>query len=272
MTESFAIRLKTMREGRALSQLALATRAELSQKHVSFLETGRSLPGRSVVLRLAHGLELSPVERDFLLETAGFVPEPHGTAGGTMGGADQGAVERAVARILQAQDPFPGILVDKAQTVLCANRSFDALIRAASPEACLWRRTCGPGPRNLLRLSLHEGGLFPLMTHPEVLVPALLDRVMLEGRGEPELAGLIEEILAWPHIEKISRRMVRPPLGAAAIEERYRFGDGEIGLICLTTSVGAPASPLAERMKLELSHPVDAASEALLLSVTGAFA
>ncbi|MGF1454176.1 MAG: helix-turn-helix domain-containing protein [Alphaproteobacteria bacterium] len=249
--------LRSHRQARGVSQLALGVQTGLSQKHVSFLETGRSQPGRSVVLRLAEGLALAPGQRDRFLRAAGFAPVPDGAMA-------LDGVESVAERILAQYDPYPAVLLDTAQNVHRMNRSLTALLGMAGPVDALWQRTCGTGPRNMLRLGFHQDGLFPHMVDAPRLVPALLDRMLKDGAGDPELCRLIDEILDWPHIRALGAPAPGAALDGAVFEERYRLGDIEIGLICLMTVIGTPFGPLTGRMRLEFYCPADTQTEALL--------
>ncbi len=253
----FADLLRSQRLARGLSQLALGAEAGLSQKHVSFLETGRSRPGRDVVLRLARGLGLAGGERDRLLGAAGFAPVPEDAV-------ELGSVEAVAARILTHYDPYPAVLLDTAQNVRRMNRPLATLLGLLGSVEDLWARTCGDRPRNMLRLGFHEDGLFPYMVDAPRLVPALLDRMLKDGAGDPALCRLIDEILDWPHIRALGAPTGGASLDGAIVEERYRLGDLEIGLVCMVTVIGVPHGPIAGRLRMELFCPADPETETLL--------
>ncbi len=254
----FSTCLRDHRKKSLLSQLTLAERAGLSQKHVSFLETGRSHPGRDVVLRLSKALDLSPIATDVFLANAGFAPPQASTDGRR----PLKAALTAVRRIMQQQDPYPAVLVDTAQRIIETNAGFDRLMgRVAQRD--LFAMTCPDHP-NLLRVFLHEKGLFANISNPGELVPSLLRRVVREARGDPEANRLVDEILAWPHIRRLVPDLRPRESDPEVFEERYIFAGSELSLICLITSIGAPGSAEAERLRLEMFHPVDEATDVVI--------
>ena len=257
---AFSYHLRDHRKRSLLSQLALAERAGLSQKHVSFLETGRSQPGRDVVLRLSKALEMNPIATDVFLAAAGFAP-PQTSHDDRR---PLTAALTAVRRIMQQQDPYPAVLVDTAQQIIETNTGFDRLMRQAARDD-LFELTC-PDQPNLLRVFLHEKGLFDRIINPGELVPSLLRRVVREARGDPEAHNLVDEILAWPHIRRLVPDLRPSENDPEVFEERYMISGAELSLICLITSIGAPGSAEAERLRLEMFHPADKATDALINS------
>lgn len=143
--------LRGWRRRRRLSQLALAAEACVSQRHLSFVESGRSRPSRDMVLRLAEALAVPLRERNVLLVAAGFAPVHPERAPDDPGGA---AARRAVEAILRGHEPCPALAVDRHWTLLRANGAVAPLL-AGADEALL------RPPVNVLRLGLHPRGLAP---------------------------------------------------------------------------------------------------------------
>lgn len=248
------------RKARGLSQLALGNAVDISQKHISFLETGRSSPGRDVVQRLAAGLELSNIETDVFLASAGFAPtfQKHDSAVFT-------AAITAVHSIMEQQNPYPAILLDTAQDIIATNTGFDRLLAFLDPTDRISKSI--EGPPNLLRIIFHAQGLYPHIVEPRRLVSSVLQRVLRESRGDPEATKLIQEVLSWPHIRRLNVPDLSEIDPAVLYEERYRVDGVDIGLICLITSIGAPGSAAAERLRLEMFHPADDETDAMIWQI-----
>lgn len=260
----FAQRLRSFRVARRLSQLDLANACGLSQKHVSFLETGRSAPGRSTVSRLSIGLGLSHLESDDLLLSAGFAPSDKS---GRSTEDSLTTIDAALDRVIALQNPFPGVIVDSQQNLLRNNSAFDNLLAWALPDWDVWSETCGRGQKNLMRMTLHERGLFPMIKDPLDLVPVYLDRVRRESSGDRRAQDLIAEIEAWPHITPHTKADRHSSSTSAVIEERFCVRNQDMGFICLIARIGAPGTSYAESLRLELFHPSDDATEDLIRAI-----
>src|SRR5215218_5915277 len=141
--------LREWRERRRLSQLTLALDAEVSTRHLSFLETGRARPSREMLLWLADRLEVPLRERNTMLLAAGFAPAyPERD----LDDPQLGVARSAVDRVLTGHEPFPALAVDRYWTLITANRVVPALLTGVAPERL-------EPPINVLRLSLHPAGL-----------------------------------------------------------------------------------------------------------------
>ncbi|MEO1656269.1 MAG: helix-turn-helix transcriptional regulator [Pseudomonadota bacterium] len=249
---TFGEMLRSFRERAKSSQLDLALRSETSQRYVSFLETGRSTPGRDIVRRLARALDLTAEDRDLLLASAGYAPDAAMSA-------DNDLVRKSAARILEQQNPYPALLVDVAQNILATNAGFDAMVAYAQKHS---RHDFSElsGPPNILRLCLHERGLFPFIAEPGQFLAAVLGRVLREARGDADALALISEVTAYPHIRALQSSHKEAAV-AAVIPERYRIGELDLGFMCLVTSVGVPGSSDTERLRIEHFHPIDDATD-----------
>ena len=262
----FPATLRRLRRQTGVSQLALAERSGTTQRYVSFLETGRSAPGRDVVLRLADALGLPALDRQALLTAAGFVLEgaAHAEA------ADMAPLRATVREVLRQQNPFPAVLLDPAQTVLDMNRSFEILVdkaRAALPSA-----RGSAGETNLLRLLLRADGFFPAIERPGEFIATVLGRVLREAQGDARALAVVNEVLEYPHVRRVAGEVSAAPraLAANVFPEWYAFGGHRFGLVCLVTSLGAPGSAAAAGLRLELFHPVDASSATTIRALVGA--
>ena len=176
----FGTLLREARKLRHRSQLDLALQAEVSQRHLSFLESGRAQPSRAMVVTLAEALDLSMRERNRLLNSAGFAgiyPQRRLEA------ADMAPVREALTMMLRHHEPFPAIVVDRAWNLFSANTAMQRLLAVIDDVDALWGRTCGDAPQNVLKLILHPEGLRPLILNLDEIVPPLLARTARASAG-----------------------------------------------------------------------------------------
>ncbi|HVV94381.1 MAG TPA: helix-turn-helix transcriptional regulator, partial [Hyphomicrobiales bacterium] len=187
---SFGDRLRAWRQRRRLSQLDLALDAEISARHLSFVETGRAHPSREMVMRLAEQLEVPLRERNLLLVAAGYAPSFRDRP---LDDPSLGAIRQAVERLLQAHEPFPALAIDRHWTLLAANSAIGRLVAGADPA--LLRP-----PVNVLRLSLHPAGLAPRIANLAEWRQYLLQRLRrdADATADPVLAALLDELRDYP--------------------------------------------------------------------------
>jgi len=250
--------LRDWRQRRRLSQMDLALAVNVSTRHLSFVETGRSRPSAELVLALADGLEIPLRERNTLLLAAGYAPRY------PVRPLEDEAMEparEAVQRMLDAHDPYPGVVVDRAWNIVMANQAASA-ITAGIPDELL-----GP-PANVYRISLHPEGLakrtlnFPEWA--EHLLQQLARSVALTG--DPALASLEAEVRAYPGVaEAVATKaspLERAPL---LVPFRMDLGNGaELSLFTTLTTFGTPRDVTLEELAVELFYPADDESARLL--------
>jgi transcriptional regulator with XRE-family HTH domain len=160
-----------------MSQLALATEAEISARHLSFLETGRAQPSREMVLLLASVLAVPLREQNVLLTAAGFAPVHRETA---LAAPELGQVRRALDLMLAQQEPFPALVVDRHWNLLMQNEGADRVLGLfLDPNAA----AAIPSPPNVARLTFHPGGLRPYIANWEALAGPLLQQIHREARA-----------------------------------------------------------------------------------------
>lgn len=182
--------LRAWRERRRVSQLELASRADSSARHISFVETGRSRPSEEMVLRLAEQLDVPVRERNSLLLAAGYAPRYPETP---LDDPALGALREGLERLIQGYEPFPALVVDATYTVVAANRGI-ALLLDGVPESLL------EPPLNAMRLTLHPRGMAPRIRNLGEWRGHLLtqmERQIALHRSEP-LRALYEEVAAYP--------------------------------------------------------------------------
>src|SRR5579864_4075529 len=188
--------LKDWRRRRGLSQLDFAVRAQVSTRHLSCVETGRSVPSRELVLHLAELLEVPLRERNGLLLAAGYAPV---FSARTLEDDASGMpyVRQAVSRLLSSHEPYPALVKDRYWNVVDRNRSTGILLRGVAPELL-------QPPINALRMALHPEGMSPRIINLADWSGFLLRRLdhQLLVSGDPALAALAEEVRSYPGVSE----------------------------------------------------------------------
>src|ERR1700754_3001876 len=187
--------LREWRQRRRMSQLLLASEADVSTRHLSFVESGRALPSREMIMHLAEQLDVPLRARNALLVAAGYAPLFRERP---LSDPQLGAAREAVERVLKGHEPYPAIAVDRHWTLVAANRALAPLVADAQPALLA-------APVNALRLSLHPDGIASSIVNWHSWRAHLLARLQrqIEVSGDATLAALYEELVAYP-----------PPAGA----------------------------------------------------------
>lgn len=245
--------LRDWRQKRHLSQLDLALEAEISTKHLSFIETGRAKPSRDMILHLAERLEVPLRERNTLLVAAGFAPKYQERA---LNDPALAAARQAVETILRAHEPWPALALDRHWHMVMANASVMPLLVGIDAELLT-------PPVNVLRLSLHPGGLAPRIVNLGEWRGHLLARLQrqIEVSGDAVLADLRDELRALP----MGGAHATPgDGGAVAVPLRLKGPGGELSFLSTTTVFGTPVDITLSELALETFFPADAATAAAL--------
>ena len=252
--------LKEWRAHRRISQLDLAVRTGVSQRHLSFVETGRSRPSRELVLHLAEGLDVPLRDRNVLLQAAGFAPVYRETA---FDAPELEPVRRAISLMVDRHDPFPAVVIDRHWNLLQANPGATALTAAfAAPEAI--SRSRG----NLLRLLMDPQGFRPHIVNLDETIRATrtrLDREMATDPRDPTLRDLVDEVFAeFSNVD--GHRGVAPPSTASelvyVLPLHLRSDDAELRLFSTLATIGSPLDITVQETVIELFYPADASTEA----------
>src|SRR5262249_9133079 len=253
--------IKHWRERRRLSQLSLAVDAEISTRHLSFIETGRAQPSRDMVLLLARALDVPPRGRNDLLTAAGFAPVYRETALDAPAMAD---VRRALEFILRQQEPFPGLVIDGHWNVLMGNEGATRLIGlflSAEDIAAVGARP------NAMRLTYHPRGLRPHIVNWEATAAALIQWLHLDiarGIGDAETRRLLDELLSYPDVPQKWRTLDLDMTPAPFLAVEMRKGDLRIKFFSTLTSLGVPYDITLQELRVECFFPADAVTETLL--------
>jgi transcriptional regulator with XRE-family HTH domain len=241
-----------------VSQLDLSLSVGVSARHLSFIETGRSRPSPEMVLALAEGLDVPLRERNTLLLAAGFAPRYQSRS---LEDAGLSPARDAVQRLLDAHDPYPGIVIDRCWNIVGANAAASALT-AGLPEDLL-----GP-PANVYRLSLHPDGLAARTLNFPEWAGYLLHQLRrtIAFTGDPTLRGLDAEVRGYPGVEAAAKAWSSPQDNAALlVPYELDAGGGQRRSMCTTlTTFGTPLDVTLAELAVELFYPADAASASLL--------
>lgn len=248
--------LQYWRKARSLSQLALAYEAEVSPRHICFLETGRAQPSREMVMLLAKVLDVPLREQNSLLLSAGFAPI-YGEA--KLDAPEISAVQTALLAILRQQEPFPAVVMNRhwdiVQTNDGARRFFGLLLgeRAATE------------PANVVRLMFAPNGLRPYVSNWEAAAEALIQRVHREsvcGVADRTTVELLAEVVAYPNVPKRLRQpdLTRPSLPIVPI--CFRKGELALDFFSTVTTLGTPQDVTLQELRIECFFPANTDSEA----------
>jgi transcriptional regulator with XRE-family HTH domain len=246
--------LREWRHRRHLSQLDLAVDAEISARHLSFIETGRSTPSREMVLRLAERLEVPLRGRNTLLTAAGYAPI---FAERPLADPALALARQAIERLLAAHEPFPAIAVDRHWTLVAGNRPASRLMAGAA-SALL------QPPVNVLRLSLHPEGLAPRIANLSAWRRHLLVRLrrQIDVSADPVLIDLLGELSALPSPSSAGSHEASANTDYAGVIIPFQFvtDTGTLSFFSTTTIFGTPVDVTLSEIALESFFPADAAT------------
>jgi transcriptional regulator with XRE-family HTH domain len=238
--------LREWRARRRLSQLELALEADVSTRHLSFVETGRSQPSRDMVVRLAEQLDVPLRERNHLLLAAGYAPAyPESDM------EDQ-RVREAVRHVLRGHEPYPAIAVDRHWEMLEANASVALLLQGVAAEQLA-------PPVNALRLALHPDGLAPQIENLGEWRAHLLARLrrQVAATHDPQLASLLTELKGYPGEEPT---LELPGPGEIVVPLKIRG----LSFMSIVTTFGTPLDVTLQELSIEAFFPADDATARFL--------
>jgi transcriptional regulator with XRE-family HTH domain len=245
--------LQQWRKARRLSQLALASEAAVSIRHLCFIETGRSSPSRSMVLRLAEVLDVPLRERNTLLLAAGFAPVYQESA---LDAPTLAAVRGALDTILAQQEPYPAVVMDRDWDIRMANdaaTAFFAQLQAGHAAAA-------PGPPNVLRMMFHPDGVRRYVTNWPDVAEALVRRVRREavgGAADARAQRILAEVLAYPGVPA-SLATVDATGSLLPIVPVHFARDGQrFAFFSTVTTLGTAQDVTLQELRIECFFPAD---------------
>ena len=242
--------LRDWRLRRRLSQLDLAGDADVSTRHLSFVETGRSMPSREMVLRLADRLEVPLRERNRLLTAAGYAPM---YAERSLDDPALKAARAAIELVLKGHEPYPALAVDRHWSLVSANDALVSLIGDVDPA--LMRP-----PVNVLRLSIHPAGLARRIVNFTEWRNHLVARLhkQVDATGDARLAALIEELRAYPTPDAAARgSKSNHDYAGIVVPLQLMTEEGVLTLFSTTTIFGTPVDVTLSELAIEAFFPAD---------------
>jgi len=247
--------LRQWRDVRGKTQLDLSFDAGVSQKHISFVESGRSIPSRQMLLDLAQALDVPLRERNELLMAAGYAPLYSDQA---LDAPLMKGISKALHRMLRQHEPFPAIVMDRHWNVLMTNDAAPRLFN------CFIDIDARPSPRNLLHLMFDPAGMRPFVANWPETARGLLGRVYREALGrviDERTKALLAELSQYPGV-KSEWRAPSPGATMPMIPLTFVKAGVRLNYFSMITTVGTPQTVTAEELRLECMFPADDATEA----------
>jgi len=265
--------LRHWRNVRGRNQLDLSIETGVSQRHISFIESGRSVPSRQTLLEIAQVLDVPLRERNTLLLNAGYAPVFSELAWNS---AQMQSITRALERILRQHEPFPALVMDRYWNVLMTNESAPRFFN------CFVDMSQRKGPRNMLHLMFDPDGMRPFVERWDEVAGSLLHRVRTEATGrviDEKTKELVASLLAYPggkanSAEQIERRSRQSNFGQTfkpnsatgepilpIIPLSFRKDETVLNYFSMVTTVGTPQTVAAQELRIESMFPADEETE-----------
>lgn len=255
---TFGGELRRWRDARRYSQLALAAEADVSQRHLSFLETGRSHPSREMVLHLGRALELGLRDQNLLLAAAGYAAEY--TERG-LDDPDLDEVRDVLIRMIEAHGHIPAYVVDRGWDIVMTNTAALNLVALAGADIPLRVAV------NAMRTCFHPKGIRSLVSNWEQLAAVLihrLERELIERPFDERLGDLLAEARGYPGVADLPTRQPLPSGDDLLIPMQIETPSGTMRLISMIATIGSPFDITLEELRIETLLPADAATEEIL--------
>jgi transcriptional regulator with XRE-family HTH domain len=247
--------LRQWRDVRGKTQLDLSFDAGVSQKHISFVESGRSVPSRQMLLDLAQALDVPLRERNELLLAAGYAPL---YSDQSLDAAVMNGISKALQRMLRQHEPFPAMVMDRHWNVLMTNDAAPRLFN------CFIDMAARPSPRNLLHLMFDPAGMRPFVANWQQTARGVLGRVYREALGrviDANTKALLADLSAYPGVEA-EWRAPSPDAAMPMIPLTFVKDGVTLSYFSMITTVGTPQTVTAEELRLECMFPADDSTEA----------
>lgn len=257
--------LRHWRDVRRKSQLELSFDTGVSQRHLSFIEVGRSAPSRQMLIDIATALDMPLRERNTLLLAGGYAPI---YPDGAWDGPEMRGITKALERMLRQHEPFPALVMDRYWTVLMTNRSaprfFGRFTDLSARKA----------PRNLLHLVFDPDGLRPHIADWPAVAESLIQRVHREAVGrvvDDRIKDLLAALMAYPDVEPAWASLAAADIqGPAPVVPIGLVKDGRVlNYFSMITTVGTPRTVAAQELRIECMFPADDATEAFHAELMG---
>ncbi|MFT4133638.1 helix-turn-helix domain-containing protein [Labrys sp. (in: a-proteobacteria)] len=257
--------LRHWRDLRRKSQLELSFDTGVSQRHLSFIEVGRTVPSRQMLIDLATALDMPLRDRNTLLLAGGYAPIYRD---GAWDGVEMRSITKALERMLHQHEPFPALVMDRYWNVLMTNRSAPRLFSRFTDLSVR------KAPRNLLHLVFDPNGLRRFIADWPAVARSLIQRVHREAVGriiDDKVKELLAALLAYPDVEPAwTSPEAASPLAAMPVIPIGLVKDGRVlDYFSMVTTVGTPQAVAAQELRIECMFPADEASEAFHIEILG---
>jgi transcriptional regulator with XRE-family HTH domain len=267
---SLADLLKGWRRIRRLSQLELSLEAGVSQRHLSWIETGRTRPSRELLLVLAEALDLQLRECNLLLHAGGFAPMFEQRA---LSDAAMASVREALDLTLEHHEPFPAIVLDRHWNTVLRNGAAERFLSLLGDPDEVWARVDPSGAKNALRMTCSQAGLRPFIRNWDQVAADLLVRVQREVVAAPTdavLAALQAELAELCGIRGSWRtRRAEVPSLSPTINLELGVGDVQLRLFTMLSTFGTAVDVTADELRIETLFPADRATTAFFSELAG---
>ena len=255
LQSDFTQALKHWRKHRKMSQLDLALVADVSQRHVSWLETGRSQPSRDMVLRLVEALEVPLRDRNHILNSAGFtsiysekkLDEP-----------DMSPILNVLTEMLAHHEPFPAIVIDRLWNIKMKNRAAGVLFSLSGNEDDIWNAIGDNGEKNLALLTVHPQGLRQYISNFDSIACSFIRRLKREAieTGDPQVLAKFQELAV--HLDEFEEATASPLLPILPLE--IDLGGTKLSLFSVISTFGTPQDITTDELRIETFYPTDQAT------------
>ncbi len=262
---AFGPLLRQWRARRRMSQLDLAAEAEISSRHLSFIETGRAGPSREMVRLLAQVLDVPLRDRNALLTAAGYAPIYRETR---LEAPAMAQARRALDFILRQQEPYPALVLDRHWNVLDVNEG-SARVQQAFLDAAAVAEL---GPPNAMRLMFHPRAFRPYIVNWEATAASLiqwLHRDALSGFADTETRALLQELLSYPDVPRHWRTLDLEASTAPFLPIEFSKDELSLRYFTTLTSLGTPHDITLQELRIECFFPADEATEAASRRLAG---
>lgn len=253
VASNFTGSLRLLRRSRKLSQLDLALAANVSQRHVSWLETGRSQPSRDMVLRLAEAMDIPLRQRNELLNAAGFA---HLYSENALDEPAMNTVRSVLDTMLEHHEPYPTLVLDAQWNILMQNHAATRLFSVFGDPSGLWAKIGHPDERNLALASVHPQGLRQFIKNWDDIAPEFLRRLRNEATesGDPKVISRYESLSAYfdAPLEATAGALI--PMLPIELE----IGDLCLSMCSVISTFGTAQDITANELRVETFYPANA--------------
>lgn len=258
---SFGLLLKHWRSHRNFSQLDLSVASDVSQRHISFLESGRSQPSREMILKLAAVLDIPLRQQNKMLTTAGFAPI---YSAFDLSAPEVAPIRRALDFTLRQQEPYPALVMDRYWNQLINNQGASKLFAWLLAGRTMPEAVTSNGLPNLMKLMLHPEGIRTDVENWRAIAPHLIHRVHRESLAEgieAQAQTLFQEILTYPDIAELRKVPASDDWYLPLLTMTLSRGSVRLSFFSTITTLGTPQDITLQELRLECLFPADSLTE-----------